>query len=193
MIFGELELSCPAIRTSRKRRSLLSAILASFARAFPGLTFQLVADSPVTNAQAVVLHRRRYVCLYGGLAFNPSAGQDAITFTLLHETGHHLARGCRLPWDPRLACECVADHWAVTQGINVLRTRGGTRITLAAAIRELNVIFAERINGRARRAITNGDGCWALQWSARRRNVLARRRPGEAGCPLADKVVSLDC
>jgi hypothetical protein len=56
----------------------------------------------------------------------------------LHEVGHHLALGPRLPFNLSLACECVADNWAVREGANILHERSGRPLRVAKAIEELD-------------------------------------------------------
>ncbi len=104
------------METSARRWALIESLIAAFQTTFTKLNFQLIAASATVNAQAIVLEQSPCVRIYGGLAFHPLLGSDAITFALLHETGHHLAVGCRQPWNPSIACECLADQYAVNEG-----------------------------------------------------------------------------
>ncbi len=195
MIFAEPHLEDHSeLRTSEERKNVLNRILDSFRFAFPELHFELIGESKTINAQAVVLTGRREVRMYGGLAFHPLAGESAIVFTLLHEAGHHLASGCRLPWDPRLACECVADHWAATEGTRALAASGRGHFSLEAAICELNLILAPYHRSIETPACGNGrtiknDRCWALDWASRRQNLIARQPVQVTACPIADLVL----
>ena len=101
------------LRTARLLPSSHSRLLCN-RKTFPDLTFQVLLDSSMINAMALRLHDKRNVTICGGLALHPRLATNSLTFILLHETGHHLAEGCRLPRDPALACECAADHWAAT-------------------------------------------------------------------------------
>jgi hypothetical protein len=122
MVLGEERLAhLSALRRSRTRQAFLDETLNSFRLTFRELRFELDAKNNAVNAQALVLRAGRIVRLYGGLAFHPKVGEQLLTFVLLHETGHHLSSGCRLPWDQRLACECASDHWAVTEGAALVR------------------------------------------------------------------------
>src|SRR5258708_37681510 len=97
------------------RALAVAELLGRFNRQFPQISYELVVSPMLLNAQALVLRGQRIVKLYGGLAFHSLIDTDAFAFALLHETGHHLAGGSRLPWNPFLACECQADLWARAQ------------------------------------------------------------------------------
>ena len=100
------------------RADAVAKLIERFSQQFPQISYQLVASPMLINAQALVLCGRRIVKLYGGLAFHSLVDVDALAFVLLHETGHHLAGGARLPWNPFLACECQADVWARAQAVS---------------------------------------------------------------------------
>jgi hypothetical protein len=183
------------LQQSEGRQLLLDELFISFRMSFPRLEFQLVTDNSIINAQAISLGNKRYVRLYGGLAFHPFASRDAIAFLLLHEVGHHLARGCRLPWDPRLACECVADHWAATEGATVLRSVGGAYFRLKSALRQIDLILAK--NGQSADELScdnvkdmQRESCWALNWPKRWQNVIQRKALNIATCPLSTMLLS---
>src|SRR4029079_691528 len=95
-----------SLRRTRRRRSLVDSLLSEASNAFPEIRFELDAESRTANAQAISRGDIPVVRIYGGFAFNCLVGQDALVFSLLHETGHLLARGHRHALDPRLACEC---------------------------------------------------------------------------------------
>jgi hypothetical protein len=181
----------PGYRSLGERRTLLEDLFRQFRLSFPQIEFQLIAASKIVNAQAVNLEKK-CVRLYGGMAFHPRLAADGIAFVLLHETGHHLAPGCRLPWDPRLACECAADRWAADEGGAALLERAGRRVDLQAAFRELAPLLktpSRRCRGGDGSAAKRG-ACWAQSWASRRRNLLARQKLAESVCPLAAKTLT---
>jgi hypothetical protein len=163
---------------------LLGMLVSDFRKAFPELTYELRLEFKTINAQALKLQDKRLVTIYGGLALHPGLGTDALTLVLLHETGHHLAEGCRLPRDPFLACECAADYWAATEGIERLRERSGRSLNLETALVELRVIM--NTGQRQRRRYSKNippSACWAKSWALRSRALLKRTRPpATAGC-----------
>jgi hypothetical protein len=164
------------------RQSLLENLLNDFRKAFPDFVFELQVDFSIINAQAFVLGDKRVVALYGGLALHPKLGAESLTFIILHEAGHHLAKGCRSKRDPSLACECASDHWAVTAGTDTLLEKSGRRLRLRAALEELDPIMSPRQPPKDRytkKASTSG--CWAKGWSLRRRALLEGAQPPMQG------------
>src|SRR5579859_3429282 len=101
-----------AIEDDPQRISGVMSLIQLFNTQFPKVLYELVQKPMLVNAQALVVRGQRIVKLFGGLALHPLIERDALMFALLHETGHHLAEGPRLPWNPFLACECQADLWA---------------------------------------------------------------------------------
>jgi len=160
------------------RQVLLDILLSDFRTAFPDLTFELQLDFSIINAQAFALGDKRVVALYGGLALHPKLGAESLTFIILHEAGHHLAKGCRSKRDPSLACECASDYWAITAGADKLLQKSGRHLRLRAALEELDQIIGPRQPRKARyskRASTGG--CWAERWTLRNRALFERTRP----------------
>lgn len=184
----------PGLRTSEGRRILLEEILAGFRLAFSNIEFVLFAESSIINAQAIMLGSNRQVRLYGGLAFHPAVCRDGLIFILLHETGHHLASGCRLPWTPWLACECVADRWATNQGIATLRIRAEEEYQLAAALREIDALACHSSDPKDRQPldedrIDHRKNCWAANWETRKKFLLRRSKIRVKVCPLSDWIL----
>jgi hypothetical protein len=184
------------LQTSAKRWALLDYLIAAFQTAFEEIDFQLIAASATINAQAIVLEQSQCVRLYGGLAFHPLLGSDSITFALLHETGHHLAMGCRQPWNPWIACECVADHWAANEGLKILENATGHRLNLRLAVENLESVvvstcYREDQLAELRLPLQDRQACWALSWSKRKESILSQTMTAaEVICPLADLVLS---
>jgi hypothetical protein len=166
---------------SADRGALLEALLLDFAKAFPDLTFELRLDFAIVNAQAIPLKDNRIVAVYGGLGLHPKLGAEALTFILLHEAGHHLAKGCRSRLNPSLACECASDHWAITVGKDRLLLKSGRRLRLRAALEELDQIMGsgQRPKDRYIRSIKKRStySCWAQGWSSRRRALFKTAQP----------------
>jgi hypothetical protein len=160
------------------RQVLLDILLSDFRKAFPDLTFELQLDFPIINAQALKLQDRLTVMIYGGLALHPRLGAESLTLILLHEVGHHLAKGCRSRRDPSLACECASDYWAVTVGTDTLFQKSRRHLRLQVAIEELNQVMSpvQPSKGSYTRK-TSTSGCWARGWSLRSRALLEQARP----------------
>lgn len=167
------------------RTEILDQLTARFAAAFPEVSYEVATSVRLINAQALVLGGNRIVRLYGGLAFHPAMHEDGLALALLHETGHHLAKGARLPWDPLLACECRADAWALEHGIQRL-DRGATRaLRLDRAVSQLNSVFREvSIEPPA----ASGP-CWARHWQTRRRVLKGRKAKTPSQCDLLREVL----
>jgi hypothetical protein len=190
MVLGEERLAhLSALRRSRTRQAFLDETLNSFRLTFRELRFELDAKNNAVNAQALVLRAGRIVRLYGGLAFHPKVGEQLLTFVLLHETGHHLSSGCRLPWDQRLACECASDHWAVTEGAGALRSSAGARLVVPSVIHQMDS-FSQQHDRRLVLSSTERRGCWAFTLSARKRSIASKRRFRGTFCPLAEMVLA---
>ena len=170
------------------RPELLDAILADFRKAFPDLHFELRLDRKVINAQAIVIEERRCVLIYGGLGLNPKLGEDSLTFVFLHEVGHHLADGPRLPFDLSLACDCVSDCWAAREGADILQQRSGRQFQLEKAIGELNSLLSSpRIPSLPHPETRATIGCWNRQWCERRNALQARSLfPSDGACTLME-------
>jgi hypothetical protein len=166
------------------RESLLDRLLRDFRKAFPDLTFEFQLDFLGINALAMRLQDSRNVTIYGGLALHPKLKADSLTFILLHESGHHLAEGCRLVRDPSLACECAADYWALTKGADQLRQRSGRHLDIAAAVAELSAVMS---TGQALKSSyakgRSSSICWTQTWILRSRALHERTPPPtDIGC-----------
>jgi hypothetical protein len=167
---------------STGRLDMVRTIISSFQIAFSEIEFRSAFGTNAINTQAVVLNQRRFVFIYGGLAFHPHIGASALSFALLHEVGHHLAVGCRLPWDPRLACECVADAWALSVGMETLSKATDFRIDFQQTVKDFDRVAHEP----ARPPQRDEPTCWSMAWSERRKTILAKRATVDLPtCPLA--------
>jgi hypothetical protein len=153
-----------------ERRALVNAIVADFRKAFQDLRFDLRPEFRIVNAQAITLGDERCVIIYGGLAYHPKLRSDSLSFVLLHETGHHLASGRRLPFYKSMACECASDYWAATQGADMLKRSSGRDVNLGLAVEELGQILEiER-----QQPVGCVESCWNQNWSLRRRAIIQR-------------------
>jgi hypothetical protein len=160
--------SDPAFQKSRHK--LVSCLLARFAESFPTVTFQPELSLRIINAQAVTATAGRLVKLYGGLAFHPSLDFHSLTLILLHEVGHHLSPGCRSPFDVTLACECEADHWSVTEGLDALNVASSRPLKVHEAIERLDQVFSWVEDETEKRL----SKCWSARWPARKEALLKK-------------------
>jgi hypothetical protein len=174
-------------RLDPRRPKLLDAILVDFRKAFPNLHFELRLDRRVINAQAIMIEGKRCVLIYGGLGLNPKLGENSLTFVFLHEVGHHLAEGARLPFDLSLACDCVSDCWATREGADILHQKSGRQFQLEGAINELNSLMSSRQQPVFPYPEDAAIGCWNRQWYQRRNALRARRLlPSDGVCTLME-------
>jgi hypothetical protein len=155
---------------SKGRIRVLEVLVSEFRTTFAGIEYEVDTKTRIVNAQAFELGGSRFVRLYGGFAFHPLVSEDALAFTLLHETGHHRARGRRFAGDPRLACDCLADTWAIGPGARALRRCTGRMMNLLNALASLDATIAS-IDARASdctRRSQNPQSCWAEFWPTRK-------------------------
>jgi hypothetical protein len=175
----------------RERSEQLDEIFSDLRRAFPEIEFELDAASKTVNAQAIDHGEVRIVRLYGGLAFHRLIDRDGLVLTLLHEVGHHLAGGGRLSANSRLACECMADRWALTKGAARLEKLTGRTVAIDKAVASLERLATSPQHDAARNA-EGPRNCWGWNWPKRRR--LLAQRGGSLQlvrtCPMPDYYVS---
>jgi hypothetical protein len=164
MLFGDFSRE---VHPKPERLVLLDKVLLDFRTAFPDLHFELRLDRRVINAQAILLDGKRCVLIYGGLGLHPNLAENSLTFVFLHETGHHLAAGPRLPFNLSLACDCVADRWAVGEGADILRRKSGRQLQIGKALHELESLMSAG-NEPERHRGERAPGCWNHKWSQRK-------------------------
>jgi hypothetical protein len=189
MLFSE---QSPAFADRRdnsdQRHSLLSELLAAFQSSFPAIRYQIFSELNLLNGQALLLGTQRIVRLYGGVALHPAMGRDGLAFALLHETGHHLADGARLPWNPLISCECVADFWAFDLGHKILSNSTGWTVNIPKALDEVNALIeteADGTNVPQQADVRDFGACWAMRWNDRRASILGERSiPPDHACSL---------
>jgi hypothetical protein len=176
-----------ALCRSPTRAGILKLLVSEFRTAFTGIEYEIDTQTRIVNAQAFGQGGKRFVRVYGGLAFHPLVSEDALVFTLLHETGHHRARGRRFAGDPMIACDCLADKWAVGAGANALRRGSGRAINLANALDSLDALVGS-MGDRARQSpavpVTRSHQlqlCWARYWRSRKSRLNAGNAPLPAG------------
>ncbi|WP_156180458.1 hypothetical protein [Bradyrhizobium sp. LTSPM299] len=153
------------------RGRMVEVLVSEFRTAFADIEYEVDTQTRIVNAQAFLQSGRRFVRLYGGLVLHPLTNDDALVFSLLHETGHHIARGRRFAGDPSLACDCLADKWACGAGARELRRRSGRILNLTKAFRSLDDILAPNDVGSgsaSRRRSQQPQACWANFWSTRK-------------------------
>jgi hypothetical protein len=185
MLFSDFlpSVTCP----DTSRLALLNAILFDVQTAFPDLCFELRLDRRVINAQAILLDEKRCVLIYGGLALHPSLAEASLTFVFLHEAGHHMGMGPRLPFNLSLACDCVADHWAAGEGAEILYRNSGRQLEIGEALNELESLMSDRRESGLHHSekISN---CWNRSWSQRKGALRALLLPNDS-CELMLDVV----
>lgn len=177
-------------RLFEERTDQLEDIFIDLHRAFPEIEFELDSASQTVNAQAIEHGDIRIVRLYGGLAFHRLIDPDGLVLTLLHEIGHHLAAGGRLTPNSRLACECMADRWALTKGAARLAKLTGRRLAIDRAVANLERLTTPK-DAAASRQDAGPRKCWGWSWP-KRKHLLATRGgslPLVRNCPMPDYYV----
>jgi hypothetical protein len=178
-------------RSFQERTDQLEYIFTDLRRAFPEIEFELDAASRTVNAQAIDHGGTRIVRLYGGLAFHRLIDLDGLLLTLLHEVGHHAAAGGRLTPSSRLACECMADRWALAKGVARLEKSSGRPLAIDKGLASLDRLAASSDAGTAVRENAGPPRCWGWNW-AKRKHLLAKRGalPLVRTCPMPEYYVS---
>ena len=181
MIFDQPQQPMEQQDRSCQRLSSLAKLIAIFESSFSSVHYRILESISAVNAQASFSNGKHLVDVFGGLAFHPAIRHDGLVFTLLHETGHHLSTGCKLPW-AQLACECAADKWALTDGRKVLAANGG-RFQLEAALRQIELAAAPETRKNA--ATTS---CWSMNWQKRRQALLEGRAMILKKCEISSAI-----
>lgn len=188
MIFDQAQCVVGKQDRSAERRSRLGRLFAIFEASFPSVHYRLLDSVTAINAQASSTDDSRLVDVFGGLAFHPAIGHDALVFMLLHETGHHLGKGCKLPWAP-LACECSADTWATAEGHRKLQANGED-FRLPEAVQEIE--RALRLHTRTGSSTpATRKRCWAMNWRERRQALLEGRTMRLKTCQISRAITRL--
>jgi len=172
-----------ALCSSEGRGRVIEVLISEFRTAFAGIEYEVDTQTRVVNAQAFGMDGSRFVRVYGGLAFHPLISEDALVFTLLHETGHHRALGRRFAGDPMLACDCLADKWAVSVGASALRRCTGRTMNLLNALDSVGKMIAA-INVDAvilTRRSQSRQACWAEFWPTRKSRLCNGSVPTPTG------------
>jgi hypothetical protein len=182
MIFDQPQQPMEQQDRSCQRLSSLTKLIAIFELSFSSVHYRILESISAVNAQASFSNGRHLVDIFGGLAFHPVIRHDGLAFTLLHETGHHLSTGCRLPW-AQLACECAADKWAITDGRKALAANGG-RFRLEAALQQIELAAAPE-TPKKNAAPTS---CWSMNWQKRRQALLDGRAMILKTCEISSAI-----
>jgi hypothetical protein len=180
MIFEQARNTLESQDRTAGRRALLKQIFGVFKTSFPDLNFRILDRVTAVNAQASILNGVRSVNLFGGFAYHPEIGHDALVFMLLHETGHHLSRGCRLPWMQKLACDCAADCWAVTEGKARLE-KSSCGFAIEPALRQIE--SAANLKSRVLTKVGRSK-CSFLNWTKRKRRLIEARTDVRSSCGI---------
>jgi hypothetical protein len=165
-----------ALCDAESRGRLVTAIVSEFESAFADVEYEIDRQTRIVNAQAFLVSGRRFV--------RPLANDDVLVFTLLHETGHHFAAGRRFAGNPGLACDCLADKWAVGPGTRALRRYSGRVLNLSNAFRSLDAILRSidvRFGSASTTRSSRSQTCWANSWRARKARLSDRFTSGPSG------------
>jgi hypothetical protein len=182
MIFDQPRQPVEIQDRSAQRLSSLTKLIAVFEASFSSVHYRILESISAVNAQASLANGRPLVDIFGGLAFHPAIRHDGLVFTLLHETGHHLSAGCKLPWAP-LACECAADQWAIREGRKALAANGG-QFRLEAALHQIEQAAAPE----TRRKAAAPTSCWSMNWRKRRQALLDGRAVNLKTCEISSVI-----
>lgn len=165
---------------SEKRRALVNQVIGVCRDCFSSISIRLLEDVAVINAQASQIRGVALVDLFGGLAFHPAVGTDALAFSLLHEIGHHLGNGPRIAPNNDMACDCAADGWAIVEGLPRLAERNLlVNIPVALAqIQEATRLLTVTPEGLSSR------NCWSSDWNRRRQVLIDRGITSISRCTL---------
>ena len=184
MIFDQPQQPVEVQDRSAQRLSSLTKLIAIFEASFSSVHYRILESISAVNAQASFANGRHLVDIFGGLAFHPAIRHDGLVFTLLHETGHHLSAGCKLPWAP-LACECAADKWATTDGRKALRSNGAD-FRLAAALQQIEQAVAPK--ARKSSSTAAARSCWSMNWQTRKRTLLEGQSAVLKTCEISSAI-----
>jgi hypothetical protein len=185
MIFDQPRQPMEQQDRSAERLSSLTKLIAIFEASFSSVHYRILESVSAVNAQASFANGRHLVDIFGGLAFHPVIGRDGLVFTLLHETGHHLSTGCKLPWAP-LACECSADKWAATDGRKALAANGGI-FRLEAALQQIEHAVGPAARKTPSKAAAR-TRCWSMNWQKRKQVLLGGRAAVLLTCEISSAI-----
>jgi hypothetical protein len=185
MIFNQPQQPIEQQDRSAQRLSSLTKLIAIFEASFSSVHYRILESVSAVNAQASFANGRHLVDIFGGLAFHPVIQHDGLVFTLLHETGHHLSAGCKLPWAP-LACECSADKWATTDGRKALAENGGN-FRLEAALQQIEQAVGPQAGKIPSKAAAR-TRCWSMNWPKRKRALLGGRAAILKTCEISSAI-----
>jgi hypothetical protein len=183
MLLGATKLDRKAQDRSCERGALLNQIIELFQTCYPSITIRLLDEVAAVNAQASRLRGACLVDIFGGFAFHPEVGVDALIFLLLHEIGHHLGSGPRMTIGSELACDCAADSWAIVEGLASIATHG-IEVDVALAMNQLErALFCASPHALNAAKFYN-QKCWCLDWSRRKLLLSSGEIPTIQCCSL---------
>ena len=151
---------------SGARWALLSKTIEFFQSVFPSISIRLLDHVSALNAQASLSNGERTVDIFGGLAFHPAVGADALNFSLLHEIGHHLGCGPRMTPGNRLACDCAADSWAILEGLPAI-AKNNAEVNVGRAMDQLEQALPLCLDSIEAFRLRNWN-CWCWDWPRRK-------------------------
>ena len=178
MLLGGNALARAEQDRSPARCVMVNHTISCFQSCFPTIKIRLLDNVETVNAQASRSRDQHLIDVFGGFAFNPDTGTEALKFLLLHELGHHLSPGPRMSQGSQLACDCAADVWAVTQGVAQLAAHN-LAMDLDEAMAQMDKALPSSLNSMETDC-SRDERCWCCCWS-RRKHLLCNR--GMAGQP----------
>ncbi len=180
MLFGASVTSSAIQDRSSERWALLRTTIEVVQSCFPSIVLRLLDHVPAVNAQASRFNGEACVDIFGGFAFHPEVGADALKFTLLHEIGHHFGGGPRMSAGSKLACDCAADSWAILQGLALLAERD-VAVDVELAMSQLEKALSPSVDSIRANQFQN-ENCWCWDWPRRKHHLSTGKVPALQCC-----------
>jgi hypothetical protein len=165
---------------SSARMALLSKTIGFFRSIFPSINIRLLDHVSAVNAQASLSNGERIVDIFGGLAFHPAVGADALSFSLLHELGHHLGCGARMTPGSPLACDCAADSWAILTGLPTI-AKNNVIVNVSSGIGQLEQALPPSPDSIEEFRLLDRN-CWCWDWPRRKHHLITGGMPVVYSC-----------
>ena len=180
MLLGPSTTAAVSQDRSCAREALLTRTIENFSSCFPSITIRVLDYVSAVNAQASRSNGERIVDIFGGLAYHPALGVDALSFSLLHEIGHHLGEGARLTPGSRLACECAADRWVILDGLPTA-ARNNMDLDINHAMSQLERAIPT-IQDANDASVSRNETCWCWDWVRRKYHLSSGDVPDVSTC-----------
>ena len=163
---------------SAARYTLLTRLCELSRQIFPNINFLVQEDNSSFQAQAYVRDGQQIVSVFGGLAFHGCVQKDGLLFAVLHEVGHHVARGPRITrTDPR-SCDCAADRWVLAEGQQLFSSRGMI-LDIRSALSEIELALSDIMLAHDLKSEQ-----WCCDWVRRKQALTSIDAPQVVECEL---------